>query len=221
MRRARNPALKHRSYRRTLIWLWTATVLLLLTVPPGQLWRPPPLATAGTWWTSPAARSVMAGVAVGIALGILGFAFASIVLARRNPETRRKLQQSLEQVDFLLPHTRGERMAFAVVALSAGICEEVIFRGFLIRYIAALPLGLGVGVSVLLAALVFGIDHGYQGMRGFVATTAVALILSALFFLSGSLWLPMVLHAAIDLRVLALPTGQGAADDVCLQSPPP
>lgn len=205
MQRARDPARKMRSYRRTIIWLWTATILLLLTTPFAELWRPPSIAMLTAWWTSPSARSVMTGVAVGTAIGVFAFASVSIIAARRNPDVRRQMQKSLAQVEFLLPRTRRERAWFVGVALSAGICEEVIFRGFLIRYVDALPIGIGIGGSIVIAALIFGLDHGYQGVRGFVVTTVVALVLSALFFLAGSLWLPMVLHAAIDLRVLALP----------------
>ncbi|HET7565404.1 MAG TPA: CPBP family intramembrane glutamic endopeptidase [Gemmatimonadaceae bacterium] len=209
LQRARTPARKMRSYRRTIIWLWTATILLLLTTPFAQLWRPPSIAVIEAWRTSPGAWSVMAGVAVGLAIGVLVFSSMSIIAARRNPEVRRRMQKSLEQVEFLLPRTSRERAWFAAVALSAGICEEIIFRGFLIRYVDALPIGIGVGASIVIAALIFGLDHGYQGVRGFIVTTVVALVMSVLFFLAGALWLPMALHAAIDLRVLALPIGEG------------
>lgn len=209
LQRARTPARKMRSYRRTIIWLWTATILLLATTPFAQLWRPPSIAAIEAWRTSPGGWSVMASVAVGLAIGVLAFTSMSIIAARRNPEVRRQMQKSLEQVEFLLPRTMRERAWFAAVALSAGICEEIIFRGFLIRYVDALPVG--VGASIVIAALIFGLDHGYQGVRGFIVTTVLALVMSALFFLAGALWLPMALHAAIDLRVLALPIGEGEA----------
>ncbi|HEX6965320.1 MAG TPA: CPBP family intramembrane glutamic endopeptidase [Gemmatimonadaceae bacterium] len=215
LHRTRDPARKMRSYRRTLVWLWTATILLLATTPFARLWRPPGLGVLDAWRTSSAGPSVMLSVAIGVAIGVLAFTSMSIVAARRNPDVRQQMRKSLEQVEFLLPQTPRERVWFTAVALSAGICEEIIFRGFLIRYVQALPIGIGVGASIVIAALIFGLDHGYQGVRGFIVTTVVALVLSALFFLAGSLWLPIALHAAIDLRVLALPAVvPSAAKDV-------
>jgi membrane protease YdiL (CAAX protease family) len=56
---------------------------------------------------------------------------------------------------------------------------------------------------------VFGIDHGYQGWSGVLLTGVLALIFTALFVLSGSLWLPMAVHALLDLRILVLLRGAG------------
>jgi len=59
------------------------------------------------------------------------------------------------------------------------------------------------------AAAIFGIDHGYQGVRGIVTTGVLALVFTAFFFGTGSLWLPIVVHALLDLRVLAMVPNEG------------
>jgi membrane protease YdiL (CAAX protease family) len=58
--------------------------------------------------------------------------------------------------------------------------------------------------ATLVAAAIFGIDHGYQGVAGIIATTVLALVFTILFFATGTLWVPIVVHALIDLRVLLL-----------------
>jgi membrane protease YdiL (CAAX protease family) len=95
-----------------------------------------------------------------------------------------------------------ERRWFAAVALSAGVCEEVLYRGFLLRYLTTLLPALGGTGVVLVAAAVFALAHTYQGPLGVVVTTFLALGFTALFVASGSLWMPMAVHALIDLRVL-------------------
>jgi membrane protease YdiL (CAAX protease family) len=136
--------------------------------------------------------------------GLLLGALIPVVMSLLNPDARAKQTEALRSIDFFLPYTRQARRWWAALSVAVGICEEVIFRGFLIRYMLALPLGLGVGGAVVAAAVVFGIDHGYQGIRGLISTTILALVFSALFFATGSIWLPMLVHALIDLRILLL-----------------
>lgn len=50
-----------------------------------------------------------------------------------------------------------------VMALSAGFCEELIFRGYLQRQISDLTDS--AVAAVLLQALLFGLAHGYQGIK--------------------------------------------------------
>ena len=54
--------------------------------------------------------------------------------------------------------------------------------------------------AVVVAALLFGMAHAYQGSRGVLQTGLVGLGLAVLYVLSGSLWLPMALHAFVDLN---------------------
>jgi membrane protease YdiL (CAAX protease family) len=145
------------------------------------------------------ARHIAAGaLAVAFTLGIIG----PVIMATRSPALAAQMREQLAHLDFFLPQSPRERGWFALVSLSAAICEEILFRGFLPAYFVAL--GLPTVAAFLLAAVVFGIDHGYQGWSGVVLTGVIALIFTALFVLSGSLWLPMVVHALFDLRILLL-----------------
>jgi membrane protease YdiL (CAAX protease family) len=110
--------------------------------------------------------------------------------------------KQLEGLRFFLPATRKERWWFAALSVTAGICEEILFRGFLLRYLHTSPLQLGLGWAVLAAAVVFGTHHAYQGVRGFFSTSLGALIFTGILLLTGSLWTGMVCHAAADLSLL-------------------
>jgi membrane protease YdiL (CAAX protease family) len=105
---------------------------------------------------------------------------------------------------------------FTVVGVTAGVCEEWLYRGFFLAVVAALAGGLPTGVLVLVAALAFGLAHAYQGRAGVLTTGLLGGVMAALYLQTGSLLLPVLLHAAIDLRFLlvpsrALPAGRSIA----------
>jgi membrane protease YdiL (CAAX protease family) len=106
----------------------------------------------------------------------------------------------------LLPRTRLERRLFAVVGVTAGVCEEWLYRGFFLAVVAALAPGLPAAVLVLVAAAGFGLAHAYQGVAGVLTTGVLGGVLAAVYLQTGSLLLPVVLHVVIDLRFLLVPS---------------
>jgi hypothetical protein len=70
----------------------------------------------------------------------------------------------------LLPHTGLESAVYLFLALTAGICEEMIFRGYMQRQFTAWTGGAAVGIA--LQGVAFGIAHSYQG-PGMVIVIAV------------------------------------------------
>jgi uncharacterized protein len=61
----------------------------------------------------------------------------------------------------MMPQTLLELTLWVVMSLTAGFCEEVIFRGYLQRQFAALTGSIVGGIA--LQGIVFGLSHGYQG----------------------------------------------------------
>lgn len=98
----------------------------------------------------------------------------------------------------LIPRTRRERQLAVLAAVTAGVCEEVVFRGLLIAAGIGL-LGVDPWLSVALAAVVFGLGHAYQGVGNVVRTAVMGIVFGLLYGLSGSLIGPIVLHTAVDL----------------------
>jgi len=58
--------------------------------------------------------------------------------------------------------------------------------------------------ALILSSCVFGFAHLYQGAAGIVQTTILGAIFGLIFIVTGSLLLPMILHALIDLRILLI-----------------
>jgi hypothetical protein len=96
----------------------------------------------------------------------------------------------------LLPQTWAEVTAFVVLAVTAGFCEEFIFRGYLQRQFLAWT---GTTwIAIALQAIVFGSAHFYQGWRGVITITIYGALFGILASLRKSLRPGMIQHAGQD-----------------------
>ena len=96
----------------------------------------------------------------------------------------------------LLPQTIAEMVAFAVLSVTAGFCEEFVFRGYLQRQFLALAKN--APLAIVLQALVFGLAHLYQGWRPVVGITVYGALFGVLAWWRKSLRPGMIQHAAQD-----------------------
>lgn len=118
----------------------------------------------------------------------------------------RFVKRMLEMAGAILPATAIERWWFAALSIGAGVSEELLFRGFLLYYLARYLPDLNGWPAILIASAAFGFAHLFQGWRGMLATGALGAIFGLLYAVTGSLFAPVVLHAAIDLRILIVAT---------------
>jgi membrane protease YdiL (CAAX protease family) len=100
-------------------------------------------------------------------------------------------------VDSLLPKSLTEIALWIAICMTAGICEELAFRGFLQRQFHALFGNLT--VAVLAQALVFGLFHAYQGWRNVVVITVLGILFGMLAAWRGNLRVNIVTHAWADI----------------------
>lgn len=198
VKRSADARAKMHSYQRVVAVLWGLAALALTARSRDELLHPPAL--NGIFGHLASAQDVVLPIVIALLAGLA----VPVLIALVSTDARARLAKPLETVSWYLPNSRAERRWFAAVAVSAGVCEEVLYRGFLIRYLTVLLPGLGGTGAVLVAALVFALAHTYQGAWGAVATAVMAVGLTALFVASHSLWLPILVHVLIDLRVLLL-----------------
>lgn len=96
----------------------------------------------------------------------------------------------------LLPHGRGELTVFCLLALSAGFCEEVVFRGYLLKQLSAATRSTTGGL--VLQSIVFGLGHGYQGVTRMAIITVEGCLFGLLARWRQSLRPGMMAHALQD-----------------------
>lgn len=113
---------------------------------------------------------------------------------------KRTLQQRHVTFTFV-PVDHKELLHFFVLAIAAGIGEEIIFRGYLIHYVIFWTGNTPSGIlgACFFASSLFAFLHGYQGYRSMVKIFLLAMLFSAIFILSQSLLIVMLIHAIIDM----------------------
>jgi len=115
----------------------------------------------------------------------------------KRPEISETTRRQIADIEPMAPHTRQERRVWTFVAITAGCCEEVMFRGFLLALFASW-VGLIAAVAINVAA--FAIFHAYYGWKGILKTGAFGLVMALLALWSASLIPVIILHAGIDLN---------------------
>jgi uncharacterized protein len=148
--------------------------------------------------------------AVFLATSGLALAYASLALeqgfkAGRNQSMRLRIAKGMHALRFALPVSARERHWWFLVSLAAGVCEEILFRGFVTHYFSgSLSAGvpLGTVAAWLASSLFFGLAHAYQGAPGIIRSALGGLILGLVAILSGGLLLPIVLHFLLDVQML-------------------
>jgi membrane protease YdiL (CAAX protease family) len=134
-----------------------------------------------------------------LALGALVL-YALNVRAELAPSRReRNLQQWRSQTPFM-PVARREQAHSLAMVVSSAICEEIIYRGFLIQYVRMYTgtSAAGGALAIALPALVFAASHFYQGVSAVMKIVVLAAIFGAVFAITSSLWIPMALHFVLD-----------------------
>ncbi|HKJ38838.1 MAG TPA: CPBP family intramembrane glutamic endopeptidase [Anaerolineales bacterium] len=91
--------------------------------------------------------------------------------------------------------------------LHAALCEEIIFRGFILRWVERLAGG-GQGalaLAIIVQAILFGLSHYPQGRTGILTTTLGGLLWGGIFLAGGrQLWVVIVGHATVDTVLFTL-----------------
>jgi membrane protease YdiL (CAAX protease family) len=183
------PKLRLRLWQRAIVSQWT---LVLLVGALFYLEHRSPVSLRLTILPTPG----LVGVLVGLTT------IASIVMRQRGQiatdETlRQRIRERLAPVERLLPRSDLEFRWFSALAVTAGLCEEFLFRGFLLWYLAHL---MPPPAAWVVQALLFGLGHAYQGAKGIVTTGIAGAFFSGVVFVSGSLAPAMLIHALMDLH---------------------
>jgi membrane protease YdiL (CAAX protease family) len=109
-------------------------------------------------------------------------------------EARGPLQAIGERI---LPQSAVELLPYLALAITAGLCEEFLYRGFAMAVLARV--GLPVWMVVLLSSVLFGLAHLYQGRGGLVSTLVVGVVLGSGRIAYDSLVPAIFWHSAVDV----------------------
>lgn len=104
---------------------------------------------------------------------------------------------SAKSIATMLPQTALEVALWIAVSLSAGICEEIVFRGYFQKQFAAYTNSLA--AAVVLQGIVFGTGHAYQGMKQVIIISVLGMLYGWLAAWRKNLRVNMISHAWSDI----------------------
>lgn len=185
------PGARGRIYRAEVTALWVVTFCVL------GLW----IAKARPWdrlylGASSALRFGSGLLIAAILVVLLVLQMREVQKALARPKAVERLREKFASLGPIIPETDGERRGFWLLSVTAGICEEIIYRGFLVWLITAWA---GLIAAILISSAIFGFMHIYLGVAQVPRTAIIGLVLALVVVASGSLWPAMLIHAAIDL----------------------
>jgi uncharacterized protein len=173
-------------YERTMIFEWLMFGLVILGV---WLNGSRLAAVLGSRWRS--VSEILRDAGIGLAFLIVSVMLGSIVGAHTNGAAQNRA------VQFLFPHGGVEITLWIFVSVTAGICEETIYRGYLQRQFTALTKNAPIGI--ILSAAVFGVSHAYQGFGHAIQIGLLGAMSGILAFWRKSVRPGMIAHALQDI----------------------
>jgi membrane protease YdiL (CAAX protease family) len=123
-------------------------------------------------------------------VSLLVLAALAVILSRFHIESAQR------QISQLAPENVAEAALWIALSVSAGICEEFVFRGYLQQQFARATGRTWIGVAV--SSLLFGAAHGYEGIAGMLMITVYGTLFSVLAIKRRSLRAGMIAHGWHD-----------------------
>lgn len=120
-------------------------------------------------------------------LGIVGLILRAVHIGQAGPSAK---------VLELAPQTLVQLVLWFFVCFSAGICEELLFRGYMLRQFTSLRGKLWMGI--IFSSLIFGCSHGYEGIAGMIQVTIFGILFCLLLLKTKSIRPGMIAHGWFD-----------------------
>jgi len=177
-------------YLWTMMWEWLLAGFVYLGVRKRMKLRE----LIGGRWANP--EDVLLDIMIAAGFWLLAITTLGAGAKFMHLDQAGKFETMRQQIGFLIPATSLELVMWFCLSATAGICEEIIFRGYLQRQFAAFAGSMLAGV--VLSAAVFGAAHGYEGGPRMLLLGIYGLMFGLLAWWRKSLRPGMIAHAWHD-----------------------
>lgn len=197
---------KIRYYKTLCAWLWIASALAVVLAGFGPLFTVTPSPDEMSWLFLHSWVRYLVEALIAVFMIISVVLPMGAILQKKLTKQPRKYSgaAALKPFSYFFPATWTERRWWVLVCITAGVCEETLFRGFMLHYLHVFPWRLSLTLALLISSAIFGSNHLYQGAGGVAGTAIVGFLFGLLFLLTGNLVLPIIFHGVMDLRILAI-----------------
>lgn len=148
----------------------------------------------GGRWSS--IEDVLLDVALGVGFWVVAMLVLAGLAIAMGMAHGSQIAETKQKLNFMVPQNGVELALFLGLSATAGICEEIIFRGYLQRQFAALTHSVAGGL--VLQAIVFGAGHGYEGTKRMVLIGVYGALFAVLALARNSVRPGMLAHFLHD-----------------------
>ncbi len=180
-------------YRQTMLMQWSALCVLLAT----WFLLARPFSDLGMRSTD------TNGLLIGLGITVLlvgGLGFQLIQVRRLDTPAKAAQLKHLGELTYALPQTRRDYIWANWVSLTAGVVEEIVYRGFVIWW---LQFYMPLWAAAIVSSIAFGLAHAYQGLMGVVKTGVIGGVFALIYVLTDTIWIPVLLHFLFDALQMA------------------
>lgn len=151
---------------------------------------------------APAMTTLSGGNQDAYALTVLLATLAAMAVGAVLTWFRRKPPPTIGDIHILYPRNRAEALPVALLAINAGVSEEIFFRLYLPLLLTLA--GMDALLAFALPIALFAWPHRYQGRFGMIVSALLGGVMTLLYLATFSLWLPILVHILLDLNGLVL-----------------
>ncbi|MEP1445883.1 MAG: CPBP family intramembrane glutamic endopeptidase [Paraglaciecola sp.] len=130
-------------------------------------------------------------------LVLCGYFLFSLKQLKNNTTEHPTIRKQLAYIQWMTPSNPREARYFIFgLSITAGICEEILFRGYLMHVLGGY---FPTYMVVIISSLIFGLPHIYQGPIHILRTAIVGATMALIYLFTDSLIVPIILHALLDM----------------------
>lgn len=172
-------------YKQTLIIFWGLTILILVN---------------SYFYTHPTLNFTpkLSFINIILSIAVIGFAFFQYTTTKVSRDSATIAKEKLKDIYHYLPKNDKELQWFLLLSISAGICEEIIFRLFLFEFLNETTQLL---IAFVLTNLIFSLTHIGSGKKNLLSSFIMGLLFSMTYYFTDNIWIAIILHIAIDINV--------------------
>ena len=193
-------------YKDTIIFGWIPVLIVLICIPISQL----NLQGIG-FRRFDLSDNIWLNVITLIFAGILTLVLLyQIVMYLSNEKYRDQIKNELDSKKeagphydaviskILIPKSATEKRWFFFVSLTAGICEETVWRGCILFLLSNMFPSVNMIMICAISCVLFGLAHSYQGLHGIIKTSLIAILFVLIYVATNSIFPGIVLHFFFD-----------------------
>ncbi|MGJ8679818.1 CPBP family intramembrane glutamic endopeptidase [Paraglaciecola sp.] len=178
-----------RVYLEGIVILWLPVFFLVVHL----VFSPLSLASIGITWASH--WQSISSVCI-LILIIVYFILSSFSLVK-DEKSQISFAEQMSSLAWFMPRNKNQLVLFTLgLSVSAGVCEELIFRGYLLQLLTEY---IGLLGAALLSSVIFGLCHLYQGWANVCRTGLIGLVFCGVYIFTETLIIPIILHIAMDV----------------------